>query len=591
MASTPVRVLFAVLVLATAGAFLASQYLKGEEPLVLRFERAPKSFSPTAEGAVNRARVGFVLREPTNVTFSVVDSEGAEVRRLVDSRRLPGDEELFFAWDGRDDEGRVVPDGVYRLRVEREGKGRAVTSGRRVRVDTKPAQLAIVSARPGLVLAGGDATPVRVRFRGLRTADAQLTVLRTDSGRPRPVARFAADGRRTGRWDGRVRGRPAPAGEYVFSVSARDRAGNVGRSRLRPGRPGTAVAVRGPTLSAPPGVIEAGSAGRITAEQVRRGAPYSLRPVGSGAPLLTGRVQKRTLRLRVPRNARTGMYVLRVRSRERTAAAPLVVAGVPGRGAGTRARPLVVLPVITWQGLNRFDDDLDGFPDDLTDGRRVALNRPYANGRLPLGARTQAAPLLAFLDRARLPYDLTTDVSLSEGRGPTLSNAPAAVLGGDTRWHPPALARRLRRQVDDGGRVAMFGADSLRRPVALEKDTASDPGGRRPTDPFGERTELSRTGEAPMRVQRPGLGLFRGTDDLLASFTLFERSVALDPRAKAEASAGRDSEPALVGYRLGKGTVVRLGSPGWPGELREERASLEVQRVTRNLWRLLSSAR
>ena len=57
------------------------------------------------------------------------------------------------------------------------------------------------------------------------------------------------------------------------------------------------------------------------------------------------------------------------------------------------------------------------------------------------------------------------------------------------------------------------------------------------------------------------------------------------------ASAGRDAEPALVGYRLGKGTVVRLGSPGWPGELREERASLEVQRVTRNLWRLLSSGR
>ena len=112
----------------------------------------------------------------------------------------------------------------------------------------------------------------------------------------------------------------------------------------------------------------------------------------------------------------------------------MVVAGVPGRGAGTRARPLVVLPVITWQGLNRFDDDLDGFPDDLTDGRRVALSRPYANGRLPLGARTQAAPLLAFLDRARLPYDLTTDVSLSEGRGPTRPTprrrCSAAIRGG-----------------------------------------------------------------------------------------------------------------------------------------------------------------
>src|SRR5215212_6234033 len=100
MASTPVRVLFAVLVLATVGAFLASQYLKGEEPLVLRFEREPKTFSPTARDVVNRARVGFVLREPATVTFAIVDSEGTEVRRLVDNRRLPGDTELYFSWNG-----------------------------------------------------------------------------------------------------------------------------------------------------------------------------------------------------------------------------------------------------------------------------------------------------------------------------------------------------------------------------------------------------------------------------------------------------------------------------------------------------------
>ena len=252
MASTPVRVLFAVLILATAGAFLASQYLKGEEPLVLRFEREPKAFSPTAEGAVNRARVGFVLREPTKVSFSVIDSEGAEVRRLVDSRRLPGDEELFFNWNGRDDDGRLVPDGVYRMRVVREGQGRSVTSGRRVRVDTKPAQLAITGARPNLIPAGSGPVPVRVRFQGLRTADARFRVLRVGAGRPREVARFEADGRRRGTWNGRVRGGAPPQGEYVFEVSARDRSGNLGRSRLRPARPRTAVAVRGPTLAAPP---------------------------------------------------------------------------------------------------------------------------------------------------------------------------------------------------------------------------------------------------------------------------------------------------------------------------------------------------
>lgn len=590
MASTPVRVLLAVLVVATAGAFLASQYLKGEEPLVLRFEREPRSFSPTADGVVNRARVGFVLREPAQVTFSVVDSEGAEVRRLVDSRRLPGDEELFFGWDGRDDDGRVAPDGVYRLRVLREGQGQSVTSGRRVRLDTEPAGLAITQARPNLVVAGGPARPVRVRFRGVRTADAEFRVLRTSTGRPREVGRFSADARRTGRWDGRVAGRPAPEGEYAFTVAARDRAGNLGRSRLRPARPGTAVAVRGPTLSGPPGVVSAGSVAGLRAEGVRRGSPYTVRSIGGGSPLLSGRVQRAALRLRLPRRARTGLYVVRARSRERTASAPLAVAGSPARGSTSRPRPLVVLPVIGWQGENPLDGRFDGFPDDLESSRSAALQRPYAGG-LPRGLRSQAAPLLAFLDRARLPYDLTTDVSLTAERGPSLGNAPSVVIAGDARWHVPALARRLRSYVDDGGRVALFGADSLRRPVRLRDEMISDPGARRPTDPFGERTELVRTGEAPMRVQRQGLGLFRGTDDLLGSFTLFERSVALSPQARTEATAGRDAAPALVGYRLNRGVVVRLGSPGWPTELREERASLEVQRVTRNLWRLLSSPR
>jgi hypothetical protein len=582
-------VLFALLVLATVGAFLATQYLKAEEPLVLRFEREPKAFSPNGDGVLDRARVGFVLREPAEVSFSVIDSEGREVRRLVDSRRLPGDQELFFDWDGRDDEGRVAADGVYRLRVVRGDRGRSISSGRRVRLDTRPAELAISSARPGIVRASGRPTPVRVRFRGLRTADAELRVLRTDGARPREVARFRADGRRTGRWDGRVDGDPAPPGSYAFTVAARDRAGNLGRSELRPGRPGTAVAIRGPVLSGPAGAVAAGAVVRLRASGLGRRARFSVRPVGSGPPLRSGRVRG-PLRLRLPPRTRTGLYVVRVESRGRRAAAPLAVTGLPAR-ASSRPRPLVVLPVLTWQGQNRFDDDLDGFADTLATGGRVALERPYADGTLPTGMARQAAPLLDFLGRARLPYDLTTDVALARAQGPSLANAPGVALAGDVRWHPPALATRLRRYVEGGGRVALFGADSLRRPVRLEARQARDPGARRPADAFGERTESIRTGAAPMDVQRRGLGLFRGVDELLGSFNRFELSDSLAPQARLEASAGREERQALVGYRLGRGSVTRLGSPGWPAELREERASLEVQRVTRNLWRLLSSAR
>ena len=227
----------------------------------------------------------------------------------------------------------------------------------------------------------------------------------------------------------------------------------------------------------------------LRAEGVRRGSPYSVRPVGGGRPLPDGRVQTGTLRLRIPSGARTGLYVVRVNSRGRTAAAPLAVAGRPV-GGGSSARPLVVLPGGGLAGLQPVRRPLRRpVPDDLLSAGRAPCSAPTAAG-LPLGARSQAAPLLAFLDR-RAPA-LRPDHRPVPGpqARPLDRRGFGGGLAGDARWHLPVVARRLRRYVDDGGRVALFGADSLRRPVRLEGDVVTDPGARRPVDPFGERTEL-----------------------------------------------------------------------------------------------------
>ena len=57
------------------------------------------------------------------MTFSIMDGEGNEVRRLVDDRELAGDAKHRFRWNGRDDDGAVVPDGVYRMRVVAATRG------------------------------------------------------------------------------------------------------------------------------------------------------------------------------------------------------------------------------------------------------------------------------------------------------------------------------------------------------------------------------------------------------------------------------------------------------------------------------------
>ena len=85
------------------------------------------------------------------------------------------------------------------------------------------------------------------------------------------------------------------------------------------------------------------------------------------------------------------------------------------------------------------------------------------------------------------------------------------------------------------------------------------------------------------------LGLFDGLSGLIGDFTLFERSVSLPPDAPLLVSAGREADqPAFTAFRLGEGLVLRTGTPQWSRELEEARLSVEVPRVTRRIWALLS---
>src|SRR3712207_2928691 len=130
MAKPLVRAAFAALVLATIAAFFVTQQLKSEFPLVIRFAAGPADISPNGDGFRDTAVVGFDLSEPAGVTFAIIDPEGREVRRLVDGKRLAGDEKHRFIWNGRDEDGRVVPDGDYTMRVVRRDEGRVIKIGR-----------------------------------------------------------------------------------------------------------------------------------------------------------------------------------------------------------------------------------------------------------------------------------------------------------------------------------------------------------------------------------------------------------------------------------------------------------------------------
>lgn len=601
MAAPLVRVLFALLVLGTIAAFVVTQQLKSEFPLVIRFAAAPADFSPNDDRFRDRSEVGFDLSEPAKVSFVIVDSEANEVRRLVDGRRLAGDAKHRFYWDGRDDEGRLLPDGDYGMRVVRRDEGRVINAIKEITVDTTPPRPHITSARPGVIAPGepGQSARVRIRYRGPRNEAPEFRIFRTDGGPPRVVARFRGDRSRSAVWRGSVRGRPAAEGNYAFTVTVRDRAGNLGVAPAeipgaRTARRGTGVAVRRMTLRGPLGVVPAGALARLELGPYERSFDFALGRLGARRPVRRGERIGGRFRVRIPRRAKTGVYVVRVRARGRRAQWPIAVAGLPQtRRAARRARPLVVLPALTWQGANPFDDDLDGFADTLDVAQaagRVRLDRPLARGRLPRGFGSQVSPFLRFLDREKLAYDLTTDLALARGEGPALGNAPGVAFAGSARWLPAKLGRRLRRYVEGGGRVVSFGADAFRRPVRVSGTDAESAGPPRAENVFGERTkQLLRTDPAPLAVEQDELGLFGGADRFVGEFTVFEPSAALPGDQEPLTAAGRDpGEPALVAYRLGKGTVLRAGTPQWAAELSAGRLSVEVPRATRRIWRLLA---
>jgi hypothetical protein len=600
MSAPLVRLAFGALVLATIAAFFVTQQLKSEFPLVLRFAAAPADISPNGDDYFDVARVGFDLSEPAEVSFSIVDGEGREVRRIVDDRPLGGDTKHRFLWGGRDDDGARLPDGEYTMRVIRRDEGRVIDSLRKITVDTIPPRARLVSARPGVIAPGepGQRPRVRIRYAGPRNEFPEFRIFRTDGGGPpRVVFRFRGDDTRSAVWDGRLRGRVAEPGDYAFTVTVRDAAGNLAVAPIdiptpRLARAGTGVSVRRMTLTGPLGVVTAGSVARLELGPFARSFDFALSRLGSPRVLRRGGRIGGSFRVRIPRRVRTGVYLVRVRAGRRSARWPVAVAGLPQtRAARDRPRPLVVLPALTWQGRNAVDDDLDGFADTLERPGRVVLDRPLRGGRLPRGFSAEVAPLLDFLERARLAYDLTTDLALAAGEGPALGNAPGVAFAGSARWLPGSLGVRLRRYVEGGGRLASFGADAFRRPVRLRGSRAVAAGPPRPVNLFGERTEgLLRTSEAPLVVENDDLGLFGAADRFIGEFTLFERSAAMPPRTEPLTAAGRDpGEPAFVAYRLGRGIVIRAGTPQWGAELSPGRLSVEVPRATRRIWRLLAS--
>ena len=579
-------VVFALLVVATVGAFFVTQRLKRSSP-VIRDVSLPVYISPNGDGRKDRIRIAFFLPRRDRVTVSMVDRGGDEVRRLADDRPLRRGRHAFV-WRGRNSAGRVPEDGVYFLRVALREQARATTAPRGVQLVTAAPKPKLLSVRPARIRPGSDRL-VRIRFRGPSNPAPLFSVYRTGGGRPELVDRFQGTlESQTGQWDGTdERGRPVGPGTYAFAVTVQNRARVSGSSppRLPPAPSdairGTGVTVSGLELAGPLEPVDAGRAARVEVAGPRRALRWTLRRVGDRRVVRRGAARAGVLRVALPRRARSGLYVLHVRARSGDVArAPIAVDG------GAEERVLVVLPTIAWQGLNPVDDDADGFPNTLLSDSSIASSRPLAFGRLPAALRRETAPLLRFLDAQRLRFRLTTDLALARGSLPPLERHRGVLFAGSALWLTEEVDRRLREYVEGGGRVASFGTDAFRRTVEVNAARLSDPSPLQEANVFGEQTEDVASEAAPLVVHRDTAGIFAAGDGYVGLFTRFEQQRSVVSGTEPITAAGRDPDrPAFVAYRLGRGTVVRVGTPQWARAIEDDS---EVAAATRETWNLLS---
>jgi hypothetical protein len=225
--------LFSVLVVVfllggTAAAFAVTQGLKLERSPVLS-PQIWKTFSPVCDCDKQAALISFKLRKGDRATLEIVDGDDEVVRTIFRNRRF-GPVRLEAGWDGKDDAGRIVPDGDYRPRVRLADAHKTITFPNEIKVDTERPRVERFSVSRRVLSPDGDgrADGVSVAYELSERARMWLLV----NGKQR-VRRFGQAPTGALQWFGKFRGRSVKPRLYQLELVAVDDAGN--RTRVSAG--------------------------------------------------------------------------------------------------------------------------------------------------------------------------------------------------------------------------------------------------------------------------------------------------------------------------------------------------------------------
>ena len=225
---------FAVLVVATIGAFFVTQHLKVTTPLIQGFPQPVPGVINPLHGVTcgkydsGSTTISFYLQHRGDVVDVYVVNADDEIVRTVASgrnmRKGVRNPDGVFHWDGRLANGQVAPDGTYYFRVALIHQGRTINlSDVPVKVKTLPPHPMVTSVTPSSI-PGPDGDRVTIDYVGNEGRGGTIRIYRTDlPGGPRLVKSFLTPWNgHTAIWDGKINGRRAPAGTYLIGLDVTD---------------------------------------------------------------------------------------------------------------------------------------------------------------------------------------------------------------------------------------------------------------------------------------------------------------------------------------------------------------------------------
>ena len=202
----------------SAAAFAVTERLKLERSPIFGTQIG-KVVSPDSG---RRVPIDFRVRKADDLSVAIVDGSDQVVRALVPSHHVrPGPQQL--TWNGRDDSGSPVPDGIYRPRVHLAGEHRTILLPNQIAVDTKVPHISLTRTSLKVVSPDGDAIDdyLTVFF---HTSEPARAVLYANG---RKVVKLKSFSARSLKW-GKRNGMPTKPGVYRLWLRAIDAAGNLG---------------------------------------------------------------------------------------------------------------------------------------------------------------------------------------------------------------------------------------------------------------------------------------------------------------------------------------------------------------------------